>query len=354
MSNKSEQYFENIHPAFAGFRRENLFSCFSALCETGVMTRADLAAATDLSIMTTGKIADAMIECGILSEEKHPCAGAGRRPGTIRFVAKPMFLILNVSSRRFSAHVLSPSLQCKEICAHDYNDIFPFDDNLLIFLNAVRRGCNATKEGLPYLAVITAPEQDKRQSITRSLDVSPRSAKHMIEYISKIMRRECDLVIDEITAAQHYFSSLSQYKNAECGAFICLSDMTYAAVWMRGNLLNPRVCRIGELLMTDHKRIANALADAFCTEDAIKPTAYAISSLETFFTPDCIVLESNRFYIDETYLEGVYRALAHILPTERRTIPLYIADAEPCAAVCGCASLLRRKWFYVITGLQAQ
>ena len=106
--------------------------------------------------------------------------------------------------------------------------------------------------------------------------------------------------------------------------------------------------------MTDHKRIANALADAFCTEDAIEPTAYAISSLETFFTPDFIVLESNRFYIDETYLEGVYRALARILPSESRPIPLHIANVEPNAAVSGCASLLRRQWFYDVTGLQAK
>lgn len=351
MSNRSEQYPENIHPSFAGFRRENVYSCFAALCESHAMTRADLASATDLSIMTTGKIADAMIECGVLTEQKHPCAGAGRRPGTLRFVQTPMFLILNVSSRRFSAYVLSPSMDYKEICVHDYNDIFPFDDNLLIFLNAVRRGCNTTKEALPYLAVITAPEDDKRQCITRSLAVSPRSTQHMVEYIEKIMRRNCDLILDEITAAQHYFNSLSDYKNMECGTFISISNMVYAAVWMRGNLLCPRVCRIGELIMPDHKRIADALADAFCTEDAIKPTAYAISSLETFFTPDCVVLESDIFRVDETLLEEIYKELAHILPTDSRIIPLSKADADPSAAVCGCTSEIRRKWFYDVTRL---
>ena len=268
MSNKPEHFSDKVHPVFSGFRRENLLSCFGALCESPAVTRADLALATDLSIMTTGKIADAMIESNILVEEKHPCSGAGRRPGTLCFVTHPMFLILNVSSRRFSAHVLSPSMKCKEICVHDYNDIFPFDDNLLIFLNAVRRGCNTAKESLPYLAVITAPEDDKRQCITRSLPISPRSTQHMIEYITKIMRRDCDLVLDDITSAQFYFNSLTEYKNIDCGAFISLSDMTYAVVWMRGNLINPRVCRIGELMMPDHKRIADSLADALCTEDA--------------------------------------------------------------------------------------
>ncbi len=289
MSNKSEHFPDIIHPAYVGFRRENLMSCFASLCENAATTRAELATATDLSIMTTGKIADAMIESGVLIEEKHPCAGAGRRPGTLRFAAKPMFLILNVSSRRFTAHVLSPSMQCKEICVHDYNDIFPFDDNLLIFLNAVRRGYNTAKESLPYLAVITAPEDDKRQCITRSLPISPRSEQHMLDFIAKIMRRECDLVLDEITAAQCYFNALSEYKNVGCVAYISLSNMTYAAVWMRGNLLCPRVCRIGELMMPEHKRIADALADALCTEDAIAPTAYAVSSLETFFLLACAV-----------------------------------------------------------------
>ncbi len=351
MSNRSEQYPENIHPTFLGFRRENISSCFAALCENRAVTRADLASATNLSIMTTGKIADAMIECGVLTEEKHPCTGAGRRPGTLRFVQKPLFLILNVSSRRFSAHVLSPTMDSKEICVHDYNDIFPFDDNLLIFLNAVRRGCNTTKEALPYLAVITQPEDDKRQCITRSLPVSPLSTQHMVDYIVKIMKRNCDLVLDEITAAQHYFNSLPDYRNIECGAFISLSYMIYAAIWMRGNLLCPRVCRIGELIMPDHKRIADALADAFCTEDAIKPTAYAVNSLETFFTPDRVVLDSDIFRIDELFLEEVYTELSHILPADSRIIPLSKAEAVPSASVCGCASELRRKWFYDLTGL---
>ncbi len=352
MSNKRENFSDHVHPAFSGFRRENLYSCFSALCENGCMTRSELAVATDLSIMTTGKIADAMIDCCVLIEEKHPCTGVGRRPGTLRFSNKPLFLVLNVSSRRFSAHLISPSMLSKEICVHDYNDIFPFDDNLLIFLNSVRRGCNTSKESTPYLAVITAPEDDKRQCITRSLAISARSAQHMLEFIVKIMRRDCDLVLDEITAAQYYFHSLPECKDIECGAFINLSDMTYAAVWMRGDLLCPRVCRIGELMMPGHKRVADALADATCTEEAIVPTAYAVSSLETFFTPDRVLLESNRFRIDEDFLGGVYKTLSPILPADSRIIPLYKAEAQPNAAVCGCAGELRRKWFYNMTGLR--
>ncbi len=351
MSNKHDQYSKSTYSAFTGFRRENLLSCFSALCEHAPMTRADLAAATDLSIMTTGKIADAMIASGLLTEQKHPCAGAGRRPGTLFFSAKPMFLILNVSSRRFTAHVLSLSLHCKEICVHDYNDIFPFDDNLLIFLNAVRRGCNIANDPLSYLAVITAPDDDKRQSITRSLPAFPLSKQHLIEYICKIMHHDCDLVIDEITASQHYFLSLPQFQNLECGVFLCLSDMLYAAVWTRGNLLCPRVCRIGELMMSNHDRIADVLADAHTTDDAIEPTAYAISSLETFFTPDCVLLESCRFRIDELFLDRVYKSLTALLPIDNRIIHLRKANAEPSAAICGCANELRRKWFYDLTGL---
>ena len=351
MSNKPEQYSATIHPAFSGFRRENLLSCLAALCECPSITRADLAAATELSIMTTGKIADALIERGILSEQKLPIQSAGRRPGTLSFIDKPLFLILNVSSRRFTAHLMSPAMKSKALCVHDYNDIFPFDDNLLIFLNAVRRACNVAREATPYVAVITAPDDDKRQSITRTLSISPRSKQHMLDYIEKILRRGCDLVLDDVCAAQHYFNALSQYKNMSCGAFLNLSDMTYAAIWMRGNLLDPRICKIGDLITGERRRVADALADALCTEEAIAPTAYAISTLETFFTPDCIVLESGRFRIDEAFLDGIYTELARLLPSASRILPLQASNAIPSIAVCGCACELRRKWFYDLTGL---
>lgn len=352
MSNKPSQSPEQIHPLFAGFRRENLLSCFSALCEAGTMTRAELAAATELSIMTTGKIADAMIERGVWVEEKLPSAGAGRRPGTLQFSQRPLFLVLDLSSHRFRAHILSPDSHAKEICIHDYNDIFPFDDNLLIFLNSVRRACNTDKSTLPYLAVITAPEDDKRQCITNSLAVSPRSREHMLRKIEQILRRECELVTDEISAAQAYFHSLSEYQNPDCGVFISLSDMMYASVWMRGNVAKPRICRIGDLLLPEHQRVADALADALCTEEAALPTACAISTLESFFTPDLIVLESNRFDLSEAFLESVYEQLRPILPANNRIIPLRVCPAKPYAAVCGCASELRRKWFYDLTGVK--
>jgi hypothetical protein len=351
MSNKAEQYSENIRPLFSSFRRENLLSCFAALCQAKTLTRAELACATELSIMTTGKIADAMIEGGILNEEKHPCTGAGRRPGSLRFSNRDSFLILKVSSRRFTAHVITPSMSCKEICIYDYNDIFPFDDNLLIFLNAVRRGYHTTTDSVSYLAVITAPQQDNRQSITRALTIAPHTTRHMIDYIEKIMRRSVDLVTDEITAAQHYFNSLSLCRDVGCGAFINLSDMTYAAVWMKGNLQKPRICRIGELMMPKQKRIADALADAVKTEDAAAPAAYAIGSLEAFFTPDCVMIESNKFRINEDFLQSVYKELAHILPADNRVILLQQVLADPCAAVCGCACELRRTWFCDLTGV---
>lgn len=352
MSNKPSHHPQYVSPAFSGFRRENLLSCFGALCENSSLTRAELAQATNLSIMTTGKIADAMIERGLLTEEKLPVAGAGRRPGTLHFHADSLFLILNLSSRRFGAYMLSPSMQAKEICMHDYNDIFPFDDNLLIFLNAVRRSCNADKAALPYLAVITAPLEDKRQCITNSLKVFPGSHDHMIRIITKILRRECDLIMDEITATQTYFHLLPAYKNVDCGVYISLSDMMYASVWMRGNLLSPRICRIGDLLLPGQQKIAKALSDAICTEEAILPTAYAISALESFFTPDTVVLESSRFALDQAFLEGVYAKMKPILPVSSRIIPLHISCAQPSCTVCGCASELRRKWFYDLTGLQ--
>ena len=352
MSNKSSHASDHIHPSFSGFRRENLLSCFTALCQSASLTRAELAGATDLSIMTTGKIADAMIESGILIEEKLPVAGAGRRPGTLHFCKKPMFLVLNLSSRRFSAHMLSPDMQAKEICIYDYNDIFPFDDNLLIFLNAVRRACNTSKESLPYLAIITSPEQDKRQCITNSLLVGPRSQEHMLGTISKILKREYDLVMDEIVASQTYFNSLPVFKNVDCGVYISLSDMMYASVWMRGNLLSPRICRIGDLLLPEHQKITSALENALCTEDAILPTAYAISTLESFFTPDCVVLESNRFRMDDAFVEGVYKKMKPLLPASSRIIPINLANAMPSTAICGCAAELRRVWFYDLTGVR--
>lgn len=352
MSNKPSQLPSCAHPATAGFRRDNLLCCFDALCTKDTQTRAELAAATGLSIMTTGKIADALVECGVLREQKLPGMGAGRRPGTLHFDGKPAFLILSLYSRRFAAHVISPDMQARQVAAYDYNDVFPYDDNLLIFLNTLRRCCNVSPQAIPYLGLVVSPEQDARQSITRTLGVSPRSQEHLVAFVCRILHRKCDLVIDEISAAQTYIATKSICRDVDCGVFISLSDMTYAAVWMKGNLLCPRICRIGELLLPQHQRVADALADALCTSEAVLPTAYVISTLESFFTPDYVLLESGRFRLDRAFTDSVYDALAPMQRAGARIIPLHLSDAKPLSAVCGCAVALRKAWFYRLTGLQ--
>ena len=120
---------------------------------------------------------------------------------------------------------------------------------------------------------------------------------------------------------------------------------------MRGNLQNPRLCRIGELLLPERKRVSDALADALCTQEAVLPTAYAVSTLESFFTPDCVLLESCRFGLDEAFIDNVYEALRPMQSNSARTVPLHLLTAPPCAAVCGCATELRRSWFYKKSGL---
>ena len=67
----------------ATIKTESIRSVYAILLNEPDITRAEVAEQTGLSLMTAGKICDALIDCGFFRQEKETRQSAGRRASRI-------------------------------------------------------------------------------------------------------------------------------------------------------------------------------------------------------------------------------------------------------------------------------
>lgn len=116
---------------------ESVKSIFGVIAGTSSVSRAEISAATGLSLMTVGKVTDPLLSMGIILQTKETRAAAGRRAGLLRVNPAHYAVILDLTSQDFSMNVIDMNLDMVEKFTHAYNDDFFFEENLTLFLKDV-------------------------------------------------------------------------------------------------------------------------------------------------------------------------------------------------------------------------
>ncbi|MBE6569154.1 MAG: ROK family transcriptional regulator [Ruminococcaceae bacterium] len=117
-------------------RYENVKAIFQAIAGSGEISRAEIASAADVSLVTAGKTADALLDVGILKQQKEIRATAGRRAGRLTINTDKFALVLDLSDKRFVFSVTDLALQTVESFTHTYRTEQLYEDNLRDFLSS--------------------------------------------------------------------------------------------------------------------------------------------------------------------------------------------------------------------------
>lgn len=72
-------------------KRESIKAIFNVVASKDQVSRSEIAGQTGLSLMTVGKVVDALIERGILNQTKEVKSSSGRRAGLVRLNASNFF-----------------------------------------------------------------------------------------------------------------------------------------------------------------------------------------------------------------------------------------------------------------------
>ena len=113
---------------------ESVKLIFGAISGIASVSRAEISAKTGLSLMTVGKVTDALLSMGIILQTKETRSAPGRRAGLLRVNPAHCAVVLDLTSRDFSMHIIDMNLRLIEKRSHAYNDEFFFEENLAMFL----------------------------------------------------------------------------------------------------------------------------------------------------------------------------------------------------------------------------
>ncbi|MCR4906965.1 MAG: winged helix-turn-helix transcriptional regulator, partial [Clostridiales bacterium] len=86
---------------------ESIKAIINSISETDRISRAEISEKTDLSLVTVGKIADALLERNVVTQIKEIRSQAGRRAGLLSVNPERFALILDFTRYQFRCAILN-------------------------------------------------------------------------------------------------------------------------------------------------------------------------------------------------------------------------------------------------------
>lgn len=126
---------ENIN--LRSIRWESIKSVFLSIAKSEKISRADISADTDLSLMTVGKVADALMNIEAIEQYKESKNSAGRRAGLLSIKQNIFSIILDLRTKDFVCCLMDLRLNAMKKIPYSYVDSMPFCENLDRFLDTV-------------------------------------------------------------------------------------------------------------------------------------------------------------------------------------------------------------------------
>lgn len=133
----------------------------------GDATRAQLARACSLSLMTVGKIVEILKEAGVLEEKKEESPFAGRKAGSLSVRREHRVLVLDLTGYGFRLHSVPPGVPEAEMqsCEYPYNPAESYGANLALALEQFS-AWSASQTGTPCGLAVLVPGPYHRDADT--------------------------------------------------------------------------------------------------------------------------------------------------------------------------------------------
>jgi len=340
---------ENI--SLRSIKWESIKSIFYSIAFSDKISRADISAQTGLSLMTVGKVADALLDMHVIVQNKESRNSAGRRAGMLSVAADHYAVILDLTNRDFRMTVINIRLEVLEKFHYTFNDSYYFEENLQLFLKEVRLflhrntnpeyciGFGVSVPG-PYF-----PEQDRAHS-TRIPELEKISLAAMIRDILEppalfIEAAYNAAATSNIARIPNYKEKLILYwfisEGNICGTVVNHGEVLRGAHKAAGNFGHMRVAR--------GRTLEDAIKVANTPEENAHELAKAIRNVIQVVDPDMIILECELYRDGDAFIQLVQHTLENEFAFPIETLPqLTSAGCKYRHSHRGLTMKLREMW----------
>lgn len=334
----------------SSIKKESVRAIFQAITEKDKISRAEIAEQTGLSLMTVGKVVDALLERGVVCQSKESKTAAGRKAGLVSLGTQKFLLVIDITSRNFSMVVIDFTLDVADRVSYEYNTDFYCEENFYLFMKNVKIYIlrNLNMEDCIGIGVLLPDGYDEEKDIADASRVPELTGIHIRAIISDVLRCPVDLLQKDVLAAAA--SNLTELENGDSlsVAYICLSDTVSGTLFSGGKALRSHsgyAGDIGRAAAANGKTLRDSFASKGLREDTVAELANAVASEIAVFDPDVILIENctgTRFGNYETLLRTKITSASR-LPAEE--LPdIRILESGVRHAYRGLAYAMRQNW----------
>ncbi|MBQ7301825.1 MAG: ROK family transcriptional regulator [Clostridia bacterium] len=334
----------------SSIKKESVRAIFNAITGKDQISRAEIAEITGLSLMTVGKVVDALLERHVIIQSKEIKNMAGRRAGLVSLNTDKFFMIIDLTSRNMSMTVMDIALNIVDKITYEYNGDFYYEENLYIFMKNVkiyilRKLDMAEAAGIGVVLPGTyVPESDT----VVSSRVPELAQTHVRAIIEDVLRCPVDaLEKDVLTAAASNLADLEK-ESINSVAYVCIGETISGALISGGEILHGRQAYAGDIgrVLTEANGTLQALFEQRGLRDeTVAELARALAYEIALFDPDIVLIENCTGGKMEQYRAPLVSRICRVAGFAEEELPqIRILETGVRHAYRGLAIRMRSAW----------
>lgn len=293
-----------INKSQLNIQRSLIDKMIDSYLSDGSNTRSETAKRCNVSLSTSGKVANTLVSLGLFDEKLQASSRMGRRCRHLFIKNSVDTVVIDMSSPEFSLSLICGADIYRYGKTYKYDPSLDFEANLTVFLSRTCIGMPINKKAIINFCIIhsDAPHIASVQAYLPDI-----SDKHRI---SDILKRTIGKTPLLFISRKDAFASAISYgilNTQDCSVSYIFADSPLLSYnFSRGN---SSVCNLSNLLINGQP--AQKLYDnIFSKEESELLLTHLINFADTAFVSDMIMIESNSISIDDPLLNSVRRDLA--------------------------------------------
>lgn len=333
-----------------GIKPENVKSILIDIASRNKSARSLIAKDTSLSVMTVGKVADILLEAGIITEEKSDRVCIGRRAGLLSVKGEMYAAVIDLSERVFRLNIADMMLMPMHSMKFTYNKKYLYDQNLFLFFKTVRSYLDKLAEssllfgvGISVPGIYLSAEDHLVSTKIPELETIP-----IRETAEKLLGRPVSLIKRNVESAALSYAAELPGNDRGVIVYMFIGESVDGAVYSRGGFeegAHEFGCDFGRM----NFRCGQTLEDRVgrCTNDYMiaDEITDAVYNLITIFDPDVFIIESDILREPELFIDRIRNSLVSSYKVPRERLPEFpLREHGYRHSARGLAMSLREMW----------
>lgn len=284
----------------SSIKKESVRAIFQAITGGDRISRADIAEQTGLSLMTVGKVVDALLERNVIVQSKENKNMAGRKAGLVSLNTEKFLMVIDLTSRNFVMAVMDIALNIVDRVNYEYNSDFYFEENLYIFIKNVKIYClrNLNMNDAIGIGVVLPGNYRPEDDTVDTERIPELRTTHVRYIIEDVLRVSVSALEKDVPAAAA--SNLSELDHGmdKSVAYVCIGETVSGALISAGKILKSRsgfAGDVGRILLpaaVGGKTLEERFAQRGLREDTVTALADVLAMELSVFDPDVLLIEN--------------------------------------------------------------